>query len=378
MTGIYLHIPFCIQRCHYCDFFSSTSLELKDEFVLACLKEIDLRADYLEEKKSDTIYLGGGTPSLLDIASLELILSKLRSKLKITSDAEITMEANPDDLNPDLLKDLRSIGFNRISIGIQSFIDSDLKLMNRRHSAEQAVESVFMAHAAGFDNISIDLIYGIPNLSDHDWINNLKKIKDLPIKHLSAYHLTIEPETRFGKWKREGRLVEMGEESSLKQFQSLTRLSREYGFEQYEISNFAKNKQYSRHNIKYWNGEWYLGIGPSAHSYNGYARHWNPSDLQKYLRGYKEGNVLADEEVISKTDRRNELIMTRLRTVWGVDKSDWEKIDSPQSWTDFILQCQKYFDSNDILKQDDKVIINPDSWFRLDGIIADLFYVSES
>lgn len=378
MTGIYLHIPFCIQRCHYCDFFSSTHLELKKDFVDACIKEIELRSNYLQGKEADTIYLGGGTPSLLDSKSLELIIEKLYSKLTISSDAEITIEANPDDLNKDVLKDLISVGFNRISIGVQSFRESDLKLMNRRHSADQALESIIMAKAAGFDNISMDLIYGIPNLSEEDWSDNLRRLKDLPVNHLSAYHLTIEPCTKFGKWQREGRLVEMKEESSLKQFQSLRKLSMEMGFEHYEISNFAKNQQYSRHNIKYWKGEWYLGIGPSAHSFNGTGRHWNPSALKEYIASYKDGHIITKEEIINNIDSRNELIMTRLRTIWGIDKADWDKLDHPQLWDDFVHECMKYINSADIIYEENTLKIDPESWFRADGIITDLFKLQES
>jgi len=373
MAGIYLHIPFCVQRCHYCDFFSSTRLELREQFVNACLNEIELRADYLEGKESETIYLGGGTPSLLDTGSLELILKTIYKHLKISSNAEITIEANPDDLNSEILRNLRSVGFNRISIGIQSFRNKDLLLMNRRHTAEQAVNSIHMAESAGFDNLSIDLIYGIPELSEKNWMDNLLQLRDMPVNHLSAYHLTIESGTVFGKWLKEGKIEEVDEEYSLKQYQILRKFAKELGFEHYEISNFARNKQYSQHNMKYWTGEWYLGAGPSAHSYNGKSRHWNPSGLQEYIQGYSKRSILTEQENISDNDRRNELIMTSLRTGWGINQSDWEKLEHPQSWLQILKQCQKFLSSNDMIYEKNKLVINQDSWFRADGIIADLF-----
>jgi len=377
MAGIYVHIPFCVQRCYYCDFFSSTRLELTEQFVNACLKEIELRATYLDGKVADTIYLGGGTPSLLDAASLELILNKLYKHLNISTQAEITIEANPDDLNMEVLRDFKSLGFDRISLGIQSFRDKDLLFMNRRHNADQAINSIDMVEKAGFDNISIDLIYGIPGLKENDWINNLMRLKNLPINHLSAYHLTIEKETVFGKWLKTGKIKEMDEEHSLTQYKILRELSGEFGFEHYEISNFAKNKLYSCHNMKYWTGEWYLGIGASAHSFNGKSRHWNPSDLQQYIDGYMANDLLTEQENISNNDRRNELIMTGLRTIWGVKQVDWEKLNHKQTWVQFVKQCQKYLTSKDMVYENETLSISSGSWFRADGIIADLFSVSE-
>ncbi len=378
MAGIYLHIPFCVQRCHYCDFFSSTQLGMREKFVSACLREIELRSDYLKNNLCDTIYIGGGTPSLLDSTSLEQIISKANKHLNISENAEITIEANPDDINSKLLRDLKSIGFNRISLGIQSFRDKDLLLMNRRHTADQSVKSIDLVNSAGFDNLNIDLIYGIPGLKDEDWISNLEYLKGLPVNHLSAYHLTIEANTIFGKWQRDGRITEMDEEDSLKQYMLLKEYSSKLGFEHYEISNFAKKKQYSRHNMKYWTGERYLGIGPSAHSFNGKERHWNPSALEEYIKGYLDGSVLTKKETISNDSRRNELIMTRLRTMWGINRSDWEKLACIQSWTDFLEQCQKYISSKDVISDNDRLTINPDSWFRADGIIADLFRVDKA
>ncbi len=375
MAGIYLHIPFCVQRCHYCDFFSSTRLEMREQFVQACLKEIMIRKEYLQDEESDTIYMGGGTPSLLDPDSLSRIIDSLYKHLKISPHAELTIEANPDDLDAKVLKDLISVGFNRISLGIQSFRDADLILMNRRHSADQAIDSVHQAKSAGFENISIDLIYGIPGLSELDWKDNMYRIRELPVDHLSAYHLTFEKETAFGKWLKQGKMKEIAEESSFNQYQLLSKISKELGFEQYEISSFAKNQRYSLHNRKYWNGEWYLGLGPSAHSYNGESRHWNPSDLKQYLEGYLSGMIITEKEDISINDRRNELIMTSLRTKWGIKKSDWEKLDHPQSWTQLKEQGRKYLDSKDLICEDERLVINPESWFRADGIIADLFRV---
>ncbi|MCK5820819.1 MAG: radical SAM family heme chaperone HemW [Bacteroidales bacterium] len=375
MAGIYIHIPFCVQRCHYCDFFSSTSLDLRKQFVNACLKEIELRADYLDGKESDTIYLGGGTPSLLDADSLDLILNKLYKHLNISSKTEITIEANPDDLSSEVLANMKSLGFNRISLGIQSFRDIDLLFMNRRHTADQAINSIRLAEKSGFQNISVDLIYGLDALSDKAWMKNLMLLKDFHVNHLSAYHLTIEPETVFGRWHKAGKIQEMKEGKSLNQYNTLRELSAELGFEHYEISNFAKNKKYSRHNTKYWKGEWYLGIGPSAHSFNGKSRHWNPSDLQQYIDGYLTDCLITKQEDISEIDRRNELIMTRLRTKWGIKQADWETLNHKQSWGEFVVQCQKYLISKDMILKNNMLSISVDSWFRADGIIADLFSI---
>ena len=377
MAGIYLHIPFCVQRCSYCDFYSSTSLELKDKFIKACGNEIKSRKDYLADSVADTIYFGGGTPSVLHPEDIDKLLNIIVKHIGVSKDTEISFEANPDDLNPAYLKELKRVGVNRLSIGIQSFRDSDLLKMKRRHNAKQAVKCLEDADKAGFNDLSIDLIYGLPDLSVDQWLFNLRQIEYFEVNHLSAYHLTIEKGTVFSRWLQEGKIKEAEDENSLQQFQLLQKYTREQGFDQYEISNFAKDEQYSKHNCKYWKAEKYIGLGPSAHSFNGEARHWNQSDLMNYLSDFKSDNKKSSsvirEEILSPFDKRNELIMTSLRTKWGISKGEWEERQHLQSWDDFVLEVRPFIAKGDMIQNDQCLRIEEKSWFRADGIIASLF-----
>jgi len=373
-SGIYIHIPFCLQRCHYCDFYSTTDMSMTDAFVDACVMEIEQRAEVFSAEYFDTIYFGGGTPSALKTAQIDKIISAIYTHFKITDDAEVTLETNPDDVKAIKLHDWKKININRLSIGIQSFHDSDLKLMQRRHSAKEAIDGLNLAYSSGFENISADLIYGLPDLKADDWEDNLRIMKTLPISHLSAYHLTIEPGTVFNTWMKTDKIRMINEEDSLKQYEMLCSYCEDDGYEHYEISNFAKNNLYSRHNIKYWQGDVYIGLGPSAHSFDGYKREWNPSSLKSYIELISAGKKITESENIDKKTRRNELIMTGLRTQWGISKQRWDTNDI-QSWQSFIEQCSKYLKSEDILLESDNIRINPASWFRADGIIADLFIV---
>jgi oxygen-independent coproporphyrinogen III oxidase len=320
MAGIYIHIPFCQSKCAYCDFYKTTELSLKPLLIDALIKELHYRKDFLQGESIKTIYFGGGTPSVLTQAEIEIILEEIGKIFMINSDAEITFEANPDDLTLDYLYNLAKTPVNRLSIGVQSFLEGNLLLMKRRHNSLQAVKCVENAFNSGFENISIDLIYGFPGLSNEDWEENLKKALILPISHLSAYHLTYHKGTNFYKLLKKGFLHEIPEEDSVRQFDLLIETAALNNFEQYEISNFAKDGKISKHNYGYWFGDKYLGIGPSAHSYSKVTRHWNISDVIKYIQGVNSGEGFSEMEALTETDNYNDFIITRLRTKWGISK----------------------------------------------------------
>ncbi len=320
MAGIYIHIPFCKLRCHYCDFYKTTEIGLKDLFVNSLLLEIDRRKVYLDENdKVETVYFGGGTPSLLTLSDLRKIINKIRRSFKLVDNIEFTLEINPDDSNKAFLEGLKKEGVNRLSIGIQSWDDKVLKMLNRRHNSKQAIVAIEKAREAGFSNISIDLIYGIPGLDYSDWEKDIKKSFSLGVEHVSAYHLTIEPNTMFGKMLSLGQLNEIDEEESEKQFNLLTATAKLEGYIHYEISNFCKEGYISLHNTNYWRQVKYLGLGPSAHSYNTYSREWNVSDIDEYIRRIEKGEVVSEKEMLDEKTRYNEYLMTSLRTMWGID-----------------------------------------------------------
>ncbi|PCJ82092.1 MAG: coproporphyrinogen III oxidase [Flavobacteriales bacterium] len=321
MSGIYFHIPFCKQACHYCDFHFSTSLKYKEKFLAALKKEIKMKCSELQTPnfKVQTVYFGGGTPSLLTQKELLGIFDELHNSFDIAGDAEITIEANPDDLSEQKIRELKNTPINRLSIGVQSFFDADLKWMNRAHNAEQAVRSVQRAQDAGFHNISIDLIYGMPTLTNEKWQQNFEKAISLNIQHLSAYCLTVESNTPLAQFIKTGKEKPINDERGAEQFEMLMDFMQENGFSHYEISNFCRDGFYSKHNLGYWFDEHYLGFGPSAHSYNGIARQWNIANNQLYIKALKNGELSFNEEILSQTDKFNEYVMTSLRTMWGID-----------------------------------------------------------
>jgi oxygen-independent coproporphyrinogen III oxidase len=321
MAGIYLHIPFCKQACHYCDFHFSTNAEIKKDLVRAMGEEIRLQRHYLQGERPQTIYFGGGTPSLLDRDELQFLLRTITETHDVYPSAEITLETNPDDLTVQKLTDLRSLGINRLSIGIQSFDDDILMYLNRIHFADTAIRSVEAARASGFDNISIDLIYAIPGVSLQRWKKNIDQALALHPEHISAYTLTIEEKTAFGKWFATGKLIPVDEALAAEQLELLMSALSSAGYRQYEISNFARPGFESRHNSAYWKGDKYLGIGPSAHSYNQTTRQHNVANNHQYVRSIKEGKIPADKEVLKKGDRINEYILTTLRTDNGCNLS---------------------------------------------------------
>jgi oxygen-independent coproporphyrinogen-3 oxidase len=319
MAGIYLHIPFCKKACHYCDFHFSTSPQYKEPMLKALRHELFLRKNYLGNQAIETIYFGGGTPSLLSANELQVLLGEIVDQFDVSSNAEITIEANPDDLNPQRVKELRQTLINRFSIGIQSFFEEDLRWMNRAHSAIEAQSSIKRVQDAGFENITADLIYGYPLLSNPKWEHNIQELIQLHIPHISSYAMTVEPATALSTFIKKGEQKAMDEGQSAAQFLILMEQLKEAGFEHYEISNFAKPGSYSKHNSNYWEGVSYLGIGPSAHSFNGESRQWNISNNAKYIDQIQNGKIPSETEVLTKENRINEYIMTSLRTSKGMD-----------------------------------------------------------
>ncbi|MEO6167490.1 MAG: radical SAM family heme chaperone HemW [Chitinophagales bacterium] len=325
MAGIYIHIPFCKQACHYCDFHFSVKQEMKAQMVAAILKETILQSKYLNGESISTIYLGGGTPSLLPQKELASIFDQLYRHFNIDPKAEVTLEANPDDLTEEKISGLIQLPINRLSIGIQSFSDADLKWMNRAHNSLQAIQSVKASQDAGFKNISIDLMYGLPESTSTQWNENLTKAFALNVQHLSCYCLTIEPRTALAHFISSGKTKPVDEEQSAQQFEKLQEQVKEHEWKQYEISNFACDESHvSQHNTSYWQGKKYLGLGPSAHSFDGTSRQWNISNNHQYIAAIENGNCPMEKEVLTPVQRMNERIMTELRTMWGLRISDFE------------------------------------------------------
>jgi oxygen-independent coproporphyrinogen III oxidase len=319
MAGIYIHIPFCKQACHYCDFHFSVNQQVKTEMLAAISKEIVLQKDYLSDELIETVYFGGGTPSILSQAELSVMLDTLRSTHRIADHAEITVEANPDDLTLLRLKELRASGVNRLSIGIQSFDTAQLKFLNRVHECASAIKSFNDAREAGFDNISIDLIYAIPGETNEQWLDDIRQAIALNPEHISCYSLTIEDKTAFGKWAATGKLKPEPDEVSANHLETLMRELALAGYEHYEISNFSKPGFHSKHNSSYWKGSHYLGVGPSAHSYNGESRQYTISNNHAYLKAILAETVPFEKEILSRENKINEYILTSLRTSWGTD-----------------------------------------------------------
>jgi oxygen-independent coproporphyrinogen-3 oxidase len=318
MAGIYIHIPFCKQACHYCDFHFSTSLKYKNEMLEAIRQEIKLQKQFLGGETIETIYFGGGTPSLLAADEVNRIIDTIGESFNLSPQNEITLEANPDDLTFKKIRELKGTPVNRFSMGIQSFYDEDLKWMNRAHNANEAEFSVKALQDAAFESITIDLIYGYPLLSDEKWKSNIKTTIDLEIPHLSCYSMTVEPQTALASFINKGKQKAMDETQSASQFIYLMEELTANGFEHYEISNFAKPRRHSKHNTNYWKGVKYLGIGPSAHSFDGQNRQWNVANNSHYLSALAKKEIPAEKEILSSKDKLNEYIMTSLRTKWGM------------------------------------------------------------
>lgn len=373
MAGIYIHIPFCKKACHYCDFHFSTSLKNKEALVDALCSEIGMRHDYLENKKLSTIYFGGGTPSLLTHSELDKIISTIKERFEIIPGAEITLEANPDDLTPEKIKELKASGINRLSIGIQSFFDDDLQRMNRSHSAQQAVDAVKNAISCGINNISLDLIYGLPNLTKEKWMYNLQQAFQLNVTHLSAYCLTIEEGTAFNHFLHKGKITLPTEPETIEQFELLMIEAARHDFIHYEISNFCKEGNQSRHNSSYWTNEHYLGIGPSAHSYNGISRQFNVANNIKYIKGISSGILDMEIEMLTPANKFNEYVMTRLRTIWGINPAFISEQFGKETLTTFLSGAEPYLVSGSLQWQQDNLILTQKGKLLADKIASDLF-----
>lgn len=326
MAGIYIHVPFCKQACHYCNFYFSTSLGNKPRYLQALLKEIELSKDYLSGETIETLYFGGGTPTSLEVSELRQIVEALQKHYDLSKLQEFTLEANPDDLTAAKVEELKQLlpyGLNRFSIGIQSFFEEDLRYMNRVHNAEEALASIKRVQDAGFSNLTIDLIYGTPTMNNERWLQNLQQAFALQVPHISSYALTVEPKTGLENKIRKKMALPVNEEQSAQQFQLLMQQMLLAGYEQYEISNFAKPGAYAIHNTNYWRGKKYLGLGPSAHSFNGPARRWNVANNILYIEGLKKGVLPYEEEVLTPAQQINERLMTGLRTMWGIRMADF-------------------------------------------------------
>ena len=369
MAGIYLHIPFCKQACHYCNFHFSTSMRQKDEMVDAILKELELQRDYLNGEKVKTIYLGGGTPSLLNGNDLDSILKKINEIHEVTADAEITLEANPDDLTLEKINELADSPLNRLSIGVQSFSEEDLKFMNRAHNSREAIECIENAKKLGFKNMTIDLIYGTPTMSDEQWEVNMQTAFDFKIPHLSCYCLTVEPNTALDHFVKKKKAKPVNDEQAARQFEQLIERCEQQGYDHYEISNFGKPGCYSMHNSAYWLGEKYLGIGPAAHSFDGQSRQWNIAHNAKYITSLKQEELLFEKEELTPESRYNEYVMTSLRTIWG---TDFYKIETTFQ-SHFLKEITPYLQSEHVIKSEQKFRLTKKGKLLADKIAMELF-----
>jgi len=370
--GIYVHIPFCKNKCYYCGFYSVASPTLKSEFTDALINEIVLRRNYLKGEIHSTLYFGGGTPSYMSINELSFIIEAIEDNFNISSDAERTIECNPDDLSEEKLKGLKALGFNRISVGVQTFHDELLQKINRRHTSTQAINAINMAKKVGFDNISVDLMMGLPDYSSAILSEDLHILTSLPISHLSIYLLSIEEGTVFYKLKKDGKLNLPDEDNFVEYYKTASNYLKASGFQHYEISNFAKDGKYSLHNTSYWKNVAYIGLGPSAHSFNLKSRSWNISNIKRYIESIKNGNPESKEELLSKKDKYDEYIMTSLRTMWGA-KIDILKTEYSEYWNAVEEKVKNYIKSGDILYENEFVKLSEQGWLISDMIFCDLF-----
>lgn len=375
MAGIYIHIPFCKKACHYCDFHFSTSLKHQKEVIDAICDEIVMRRDFLKGQTVESVYFGGGTPSLLSAAEVHHIIDLIQNNFVVGKACEITLEANPDDLNLEKIRTLSKTAVNRLSIGVQSFFDGDLSDMNRSHNAEQAINSVKYS-GDYFDNITIDLIYGIPDRSLKHWEQNMDIAFSLPIQHLSCYALTVEEKTALARFIQQKKCQPLDEQMALQHFNALKKRAPQHGFTAYEIANFGKKGFYSKHNTAYWQGKTYLGIGPAAHSFDGKNRSWNVANNIKYYKAIALNHRDYESERLSRNDRYNEYLMTALRTIWGVDFNKVKK-EFGDLYHAYLQKESKRFIKDGLLAVTDNRLKHTDRGaFLIDGIIADLFYIA--
>ncbi len=372
--NLYIHVPFCAQRCNYCDFYTQTQQGLRVGYIEALLCELRSRRNELYPHETlNNIYLGGGTPSLLSIAELERIFSHIYDLYPISSDAEITLEANPDDITIDYAQGLKDLPINRVSMGTQSFQEEDLRFLNRRHNRRQVYDAVDRLRHIGIDNLSLDLIYGLPNQTEKTWADNLEQICSLDVPHISAYHLIYEEGTALTRLRDLGKVQEVSEADSVMFFRMLIERLSQAGYEHYEISNFAKPGHYARLNTGYWLGERYIGLGPAAHSYDGKVRSHNVASVKLYTEGWKESKRVYEAEELSDLERQHEYLMTRLRTQWGVSLRDYASLFSEQAVEDLLGRAGSYIRRGDLLLSDDVLRLSPSGIFISDAILVELF-----
>ena len=372
MAGIYFHIPFCKQACHYCDFHFSTNLKKKDEMLKALQQETVMRRSEYKGQALSTIYFGGGTPSVLEAEEIDLLVQTVYDHYNVEKDPEITLEANPDDLTSEKLQALSKSGINRLSIGIQSFFDEDLKFMNRAHNAEQAKTSLLEARDL-FENISIDLIYGVPISNNERWEQNIETALSFKVPHISSYALTVEPGTALNKFIEKGIVPDVDDDQAEEQFQMLISKLEAAGYVHYELSNFGKPGYFSRNNTAYWQGETYMGIGPSAHSFNGKQRSWNISNNPLYIKALSQNELASEIEDLSKRDRYNEYIMTGLRTMWGVSLERVREDFGPHFQEYLLQQAERHLADRYLFLDGDTLLVTRKGKFLSDGLAADLF-----
>ncbi|MEM8520474.1 radical SAM family heme chaperone HemW [Flavobacterium sp. PL12] len=375
MSGIYIHIPFCKQACHYCDFHFSTSMKKKEEIVLALAKEIQMRKSESEDEIVETIYFGGGTPSVLTSEEINFLIDAVYQNYTVTENPEITLEANPDDLSQERILELAKSKINRLSIGIQSFYEEDLKMMNRAHNSVEAKKCLEYA-TNYFDNISVDLIYGIPGMSNEKWKQNIETAISFGIPHISSYALTVEPRTALNKLIQTGKIAPPSDDVAQEHFSILVEVLKSKGFIHYELSNFAKENYFSKNNSAYWLGKKYIGIGPSAHSYDGVSRSWNVANNPIYLKSIQEDKIPNEIEILSLADRYNEYIMTGLRTIWGVSLNRVEKEFGADYLKYLHKQAMKFLDDELLIIENAVLKTTKKGKFLTDGIASDLFILN--
>ena len=375
MASIYIHIPYCKQQCNYCNFHFRTAQNDKEEMLKSIKKEIKLRQSYLNGASISSIYFGGGTPSILNKEEIISLIETIYNNFRIDPDAEITLECNPDDLNTKKLLELKEIGINRLSIGIQSFDDADLKFMNRSHNAKEALNCIQFAKESGFDNITIDLIYGLPNQSNENWKKNLARMLSLDIQHFSAYSLTVEPKTKLKHLIDKKLVTPLDDKITVEHFNTLVEIANENNFIHYEISNFGKEGFFSNHNSGYWKNKHYLGVGPSAHSFNGSSRQWNVASNKNYIKKVNENDSYFEVEQLSNTQQYNEYIFTALRTIWGVELDYINNQFGQEALNYFKKQVINWGKKGKIKQEKNTYRLTKKGKLYADAIASDLFIV---
>lgn len=375
MAGIYLHIPFCKRRCIYCDFYSTTQGEKREAYIQALCRELEQRMDYLQGEEIETIYFGGGTPSQLEETDFKKVFDTIFQHYPVIETPEITLEANPDDLTPDYINMLRTLPFNRLSMGIQTFNETMLKRLHRRHTARQAVETFENCRKAGFHNISIDLMYGLPGETAETWENDLSQAVRLHPEHISAYHLIYEEGTALWKLREEHRVKEVDEDLSVDLFSRLIHRLKENGYQHYEISNFCLPDRHSRHNSSYWTGKKYLGCGPSAHSYNGTSRQWNVASLDGYLQGIAAGTSVSETEELDLYTRYNDFVITTIRTCWGMPLNRLKKDFGETLYRYCLRMAEPHLHQGTLEIAGDTLKLTGQGIFISDGIMSDMLWV---